>query len=615
MKPTILTILLLVPVLFGFSNEQVQLPKEPWKAIVEMTKYSPNNRWEDNISVKLLGNFTNQDSVMVVNAIETLNGLTETVKLNLTSEDWGNLKIYFIDSTNRANYQGFFPLQSKDTYRYTFTTKIGIPENPGLLAHFEMAVQLLSVPDSAKQNFITNQLAHAMFPVYWQNDEGFKNGGYEGPASIFLSCRPVEIVPYYLELIDFDREVIKTVYSSNYAVLLPIAKKQFKKFKIPEWVRNLSHEMLVFPFVLTVFLLVGLFIFLYRKLFSRIRDKWLQFNAISVLAMPLLGLLISLYFMTALTLKHPYANHFNYHNFFVGMLLATLLGLPAVNLIRLIETIIHRKAQQKYFKVLLLFLSTSLLPSGTLISIAYFSFKKDLNDEGIHAMILIFLTFVFIGIIRALISFFILKEKEIKIETEVKLANLRELKTKAELNALHSKINPHFLYNALNSIAGLAKTDAEKTEHMALSLSKLFRYSINKEQSDWSTFEEELNMVRIYLDIEKVRFNERLEFSINLPNELRSAQVPRFLIQPLAENSVKHGISKLTEKGQIQISVAQNGKYTEISVRDNGPDFPNELIPGFGLQSIHDKLEILYPNRFELHFVHSPNKKILIKLF
>lgn len=614
MKPTILTILLLVPVLFGFSNKQGQLPEEPWKAIVEMTKYSPNNRWEDNISVKLLGNFTNQDSIMVVNAIETLNGLTETIKLNLTSEDWGNLKIYFIDSTNRANYQGFFPLQSKDTYRYTFTTKIGTPENPGLLAHFEMAFQLLSVPDSAKQNFITNQLAHAMFPVYWQNDEAFKKGEFEGPASIFLSCTPAEILPYYSELIDFDREVIKAVYSSKYTELLPIAKKQFGKFEFSEWMRNLSHEILVFPIILTIFLLVGLFIFLYRKLFSRIRDKWLQLNAISILALPLLGVLISLYFMTALTLKHPYANHFNYHNFFVGMLLATLLGLPAVNLIRLIETIIHRKTQHKYMKTLLLFLSTSLLPSGTLLSIAYFSFKKDIDDEGIRAMIYIFLVFVFIGIIRALISFFILKEKEIKIETEVKLANLRELKTKAELNALHSKINPHFLYNALNSIAGLAKTDANKTEHMALSLSKLFRYSINKEQSDWSTFEEELEMVRIYLDIEKVRFDERLEFSINLPNELRLVQVPRFLIQPLVENSVKYGISKLTEKGQIQISIVQNGKYTEIGVSDNGPDFPNELIPGFGLQSIHDKLEILYPNRFELHFVHSPNKKILIKL-
>lgn len=613
MKPTILTILLLASVLVGFSNKQVQLPEEPWKAIIEMTKYSPNYYGNGNISVKMRSNTSARDSMLVENAIQKLNSLLTRVQLETNSNEKASLEIVFLDSTNIDVYKDHFNIDPNNQASFPIVGRKFNDDSP-YLSHNLLILHLKVIPESVHQNYVTNQMAFALFPNFWHNDLGLVNGKYVGQSSIFVSFQQ-DKNPLFSEMNSFDKKIIQAVYSDDFKRLFPIAKKQFGKFEFAEWMRRYSPQVLIFPFVLTVFLLVGLLIFLYRKLFSRIRDKWLQLNAISILALPLLGVLISLYFMTALTLKHPYAIHLNWSNFLAGIFLTTLLGLPAVNLIRLIETIIHRKTQQKYFKVLLLFLSTSLLPSGTLISIAYFSFKKNLNDEGIHAMILIFLTFVFIGIIRALISFFILKEKEIKIETEVKLANLRELKTKAELNALHSKINPHFLYNALNSIAGLAKTDAEKTEHMALSLSKLFRYSINKEQSDWSTFEEELNMVRIYLDIEKVRFNERLEFSINLPNELRSAQVPRFLIQPLAENSVKHGISKLTEKGQIQISVAQNGKYTEISVRDNGPDFPNELIPGFGLQSIHDKLEILYPNRFELHFVHSPNKKILIKLF
>jgi LytS/YehU family sensor histidine kinase len=201
------------------------------------------------------------------------------------------------------------------------------------------------------------------------------------------------------------------------------------------------------------------------------------------------------------------------------------------------------------------------------------------------------------------------------MEHDVKLANLRELKTKAELNALHSKINPHFLYNSLNSIAGLAKTDADKTEHMALLLSKLFRYSINKEQSDWSTLAEELEMVTIYLEIEKVRFDDRLSFTIDLPEELSDIKIPRFMIQPLVENAIKHGISKLVSKGEVGISVRKAVQGIEISVSDNGPDFPSELNTGFGLQGIYDKLEILYPNRFELSFLNSPNKQINIKLW
>lgn len=614
MKRAFAILIFVVLIQLCLASENSMLPEEPWRAIVEMTKYSPNNHWEDNISVKLLGNCNQQDSLMVLNAIEKMNGLTETVKLSLTPNDWGNLKIYFVDSTNRENYQGLFLMQAKDTHSYTFTTKMSTPEKPDLIAHFSLALQLQTVPDSAKQNFITSRLAHAMFPVFWSNDEGFKNGGYEGPASIFLSCRPVEMFPYYSKLIDFDREVIKAVYSSNYAELLPIAKKQFAKFKLPRWVDHNSVALLVFPFVLVLFLFIGLFILLYRKFFVHIKNKLLQFNIISALALLTIAGLMSLASTATFMLISPYAFPFYWKNFSQALLLSIIIGLPAVNIFRMIEIAINRKTQHKYLKTLLLFLSTSLIPSGTLFTIVYLNFKKDLDDEGIQAMIIVFLVFIVIGIIRALISFFILKEKEIKIENEVKMANLRELKTKAELNALHSKINPHFLYNSLNSIAGLAKNDADKTEHMALSLSKLFRYSINKEQSDWSTLAEELEMVKVYLDIEKVRFDDRLDYYIDLPTELEMVQIPQFLIQPLAENALKHGISKLVDNGIVKISIREIDTWLEINVADNGPDFPNELNPGFGLQSIYDKLEILFPDKFEMHFLNSPDKHIQIKL-
>ena len=149
---------------------------------------------------------------------------------------------------------------------------------------------------------------------------------------------------------------------------------------------------------------------------------------------------------------------------------------------------------------------------------------------------------------------------------------------------------------------------------MALSLSKLFRYSINKEQSDWSSLAEEMEMVRIYLDIEKVRFDDRLDFTIELPDELKTEKIPRFIIQPLVENAIKHGVLKVVEKGEVHVSVRKKDKWMEITVHDNGPNFPKELEPGFGLQSIYDKLEILYPNRFELHYINVPSKSILIKL-
>jgi sensor histidine kinase YesM len=345
-----------------------------------------------------------------------------------------------------------------------------------------------------------------------------------------------------------------------------------------------------------------------------IQNKIAQFNVISDLALLSIGAIGTLYIISADQLYNPYSSFFNTMEILLGFLVLLAIGLPALNIIRKIELSIHKNTQHKYFKVLLLFLSTSLIPTVSLLLFAFFIANQGLDNAEIQFIIYFFCVFTFIGAIRALISFYILKEKEIKIETEVKFAKLNELKTKAELGALHSKINPHFLYNSLNSIAGLAKTDSEKTEHMALSLSKLFRYSINKEQSDWSTLEEEIQMVNIYLDIEKVRFDDRLKFTIDLPDELKTAKIPRFSIQPLVENAVKHGISKLVAKGEIHISARKTEKWLEIAVCDNGNEFPKELEPGFGIQSIYDKLEIMYPNGFELHFVNAPNKHILLKL-
>lgn len=619
MKSTIITIIFLILFKFCFSAVQIQLPEEPWEAIVYMENHYPDSKWEADISIKLFGNYSVSDSLMIENSVRILNELSETVELNITSNDRGNLEVFFLDSTNEEQYKPVIQLSSNESSNYFFYSRFPvIPDSKGNKFNrlFNQAIHLHKVPDEFKQNFLTNIFAHAMYPQFWNNEKYLDrdNGSYKGPISTHMQLNTTGTQPLYNEFSEFDQSIIKAVYAKNYSTLLPIAKKKYSKFRIPSWLSHNSIAVLTFPFILVLFLFAGLFILLYKKLFIRIKNKFLQFNTIAILALPTIGMLLSLFSMFTFLFVEPVTLHFNSKGFLVSILASLIIGLPAVNIFRLIEIATNRKTQHKYLRTLLLFLSTSLIPGGVLLSLAYFAFKKDINNEGIKAMIIIFLVFVFIGIIRALISFFVLKEKELKIENDVKLAHLRELKTKAELNALHSKINPHFLYNSLNSIAGLAKTDTEKTEHMALSLSKLFRYSINKEQSDWSTFEEEIEMVKIYFDIEKVRFDDRFEFTISLPDDLKTIKVPRFIIQPLAENAIKHGISKLTSNGEVNITVCEKGKWIEIMVGDNGPDFPKELAPGFGLQSIYDKLEILFSDRFELHFMNTPNKQILLKL-
>ncbi len=199
-------------------------------------------------------------------------------------------------------------------------------------------------------------------------------------------------------------------------------------------------------------------------------------------------------------------------------------------------------------------------------------------------------------------------------QKDVEIAKMKELKNQAELNALHARINPHFLYNALNSIASLAHMDADKTEHMALGLSELFRYSINKENKTYVTVDEELEMVDKYLDIEKTRFGDRLEYEIKVDERSREQQIPKFLIQPLVENAVKHGVSTMKEKGRILVEVKRDKKDLLIAIYDNGPDFPAEPVSGYGLQNLYDKLSIIYGNKASINWVNGADKHVAITL-
>lgn len=199
-------------------------------------------------------------------------------------------------------------------------------------------------------------------------------------------------------------------------------------------------------------------------------------------------------------------------------------------------------------------------------------------------------------------------------EKELELTKQKELKFKSDLNALQARINPHFLYNALNSLASLAYIDAAKTEKMALSLSKLFRYNINKEDEHFSSIKEEVEMAEIYLEIEKNRFDDKLEYTIEVQNSLLDFQIPKFILQPLAENAVKHGVSKITEKGIIKIKIFEEAQKVCIEIYDNGPAFPGGLTSGYGLQNTYEKFKLLYKKPFDIEFINKPEKKLVIML-
>ena len=199
-------------------------------------------------------------------------------------------------------------------------------------------------------------------------------------------------------------------------------------------------------------------------------------------------------------------------------------------------------------------------------------------------------------------------------EKDVELSRLKEVNAQSELKLLQSHINPHFLYNALNSIAGLAHNDADKTEQMALSLSDLFRYSINKKGEKMSTVSEEVTMVQNYLDIEKIRFGKRLKVVLTIDDTIKEEKIPMFMLQPLVENAIKHGISKIGGEGKISLEIKKVQQEFLITVSDNGPDFPKGLVSGHGLQTVYDLLRLSYGEDASLSWENTPTKQITISI-
>lgn len=200
-----------------------------------------------------------------------------------------------------------------------------------------------------------------------------------------------------------------------------------------------------------------------------------------------------------------------------------------------------------------------------------------------------------------------LKEKDLDV------LRMKQMRTQAQLATLQSKINPHFLYNSLNAIASLIHEDPDKAEDMTLKLSKLFRYSINQSQEPLVSLKEEMEIIGTYLDIEKVRFGDRIKFSVQVDESLTNAIIPRFLLQPLVENALKHGLNNVTHSGELRIVIRKTDKIL-ISIADNGKPFPAELGMGYGLQSTYDKLELLYPGAYELQILNEPTKEIKIQI-
>lgn len=206
-------------------------------------------------------------------------------------------------------------------------------------------------------------------------------------------------------------------------------------------------------------------------------------------------------------------------------------------------------------------------------------------------------------------------------EKEIRAAQLQTQLSDARLLALKSQLQPHFLFNTLHSISSLMFRDVHSADSMIARLSDLLRMSLEDEGQHLISLKRELDLAEAYLDIEKIRLGDRLAVTVEVPSELLDVSVPHFLLQPLIENSIKHGISKRSSGGQIAIKASATAGRLRLIVRDNGTGEPRGgqgLLAGsgVGLRGTRERLQTLYGNqhRLETNFLQDGSVEITISL-
>lgn len=175
-----------------------------------------------------------------------------------------------------------------------------------------------------------------------------------------------------------------------------------------------------------------------------------------------------------------------------------------------------------------------------------------------------------------------------------------------ELKTLKSQLNPHFMFNAMNSIRALIEENPERAKTALTQLSNIFRYSLRIERTETVPLEDEVKTVEDYLALEKIRYEERLNYNVEIDPAVKSIEIPPMMIQTLVENGVKHGISKYPKGGELKLKAVSVNGHAEIIISNTGSFSEEEMknSKGFGLDNTKQRLNLLYGNKSEFNIVN-----------
>jgi signal transduction histidine kinase len=201
---------------------------------------------------------------------------------------------------------------------------------------------------------------------------------------------------------------------------------------------------------------------------------------------------------------------------------------------------------------------------------------------------------------------------------QIELAQLEQQLSNAQLKAIKGQLEPHFLFNTLNTISSLMEINVKDAQKVVSQLGALLRTVLEKNKRKLIPFEEELEFIKNYLNIEQVRFQDRLKITYNIASRTNDFPIPSLILQPLVENAIKHGFARTTGEGLIEVAATLEDEQIQISITDNGQgtELSQEamLQKGQGLQIVEDRLKLLYKDQYTFSFNTAPNGGFKVQL-
>ena len=256
--------------------------------------------------------------------------------------------------------------------------------------------------------------------------------------------------------------------------------------------------------------------------------------------------------------------------------------------------------QNSLLKILFSHIITAIISSGLwilfiyIIMVPFLGFNETYQNYFYHTILWRFL--VGLMLYAVVVSFYYLvsyySESQ---ERAIKESELKNLITLAELKSLKFQINPHFIFNSLNSMSALTEIDPKKAKEMIIKLADFLRYILATNEREKNKLSEELKNIRVYLDIEKIRFEDKFDYTEQLDDECNKVEIPNMILQPLFENVIKHAVYETLDKVQLTLKCSFDNGYLKIHLENNFDESSKSRKgTGVGLKNINDRLYLIY---------------------